>query len=75
LNEAFIEKGGETIRTLLENNPNINIVEILNTIIETKGNKGRFSTRSSLVDNLSVTIDGKGEIKITSTQGNISPTL
>jgi hypothetical protein len=75
LNEAFIEKGGETIRTLLKNNPNFNIVEILNTIIERKGNKGRFSTHSSLVDNLSVTIDGKGEIKITSTQGNISPTL
>ena len=75
LNEAFVEKGGDAIRELLESNPNINIVEILNTIIEHKGNKGRFSTRSSLVDNLSVTIDEKGKIKITSTQGNISPTL
>ena len=76
LNQALVKQGGDTVKDLLESNDDINIAEILNYLVAKDKKRKPFSTsKSSLLDNLVVTLDGNGEIKIVSQQGNISPTL
>lgn len=71
LNKTFESADSETIRNMI--NDGVNIATILNTIIDKK----TFSTneKSSLVENLKVTIDSKGKIQVKSEQGNISPNM
>lgn len=74
---ALIERGGDTVRALLEDNENLNIAEILNYLVAQDKKRKPFSTnsKSSLIDNLKITLDENGELKIISEQGKITPTL
>lgn len=71
LNKTFEVADNNDIRKMIENGTNV--AEILNTIV----NKATFSTskKSSLIENLIVTIDSDGKIKVDSKQGNISPNM
>lgn len=62
----------QDVRQLLESHPDLNIAEILNTILEKHG-KGKYATggSSTLLDNLIVTLKN-GEIEIKSDRNNIS---
>lgn len=62
----------QDVRQLLENNPNLNIAEILNVILE-KDKRGKYATggSSTLLANLTVTLEN-GKIKIESDRDNIS---
>lgn len=77
LTYAFIEEGGETVKELLQSNQNLNIAQILNYLVAKDKSRKPFSTssKSSLIDNLRVTLDEKGETQIVSEQGKISPAL
>lgn len=74
LTQAFnTEEGKKNISALLDENRNINIAKILNTLI----GKNTFSANknSTLLDNLSIIFTESGDIKIVSQQQNISPAL
>lgn len=66
----------EEVRILLQENPNFNIAEVLNQILNKKG-KGRFSEgkNSTLLANFTIELDDKGAIKINSNKEKISPSL
>ena len=75
LTETFEVANAEEIRQILENNPNTNIAYILNQILQK--DKPTFSTsaKSTLVANMTVTMDEKGNIKIASDREKITPTM
>ena len=77
LTTALVDRGGDTVRALLEDNKDLNIAEILNYLVAQDKKRKPFSTnsKSSLIDNLRITLDENGEIKIVSEQGKITPTL
>ena len=69
LNTSF---NTQEVKQLLESNPNLNVAEILNTILEKNG-KGKYAIggSSTLLANLTVTLKN-GEIEIKSDRNNIS---
>jgi hypothetical protein len=72
LNSVFRSvEGNEWIKDMIANDANI--AALLNAIIGER----TFSTggRSSLIDNIKVSMDSKGKITVVSEQGKISPSL
>lgn len=71
LNQTFEVANNEDIRRMIQDGANI--ANILNVIL----NKATFSTsaKSSLIENLTVSIDENGKIVVKSKKGNISPSM
>jgi hypothetical protein len=71
LNQTFEVADDDNIRKMIMEDANI--ANILNTIL----NKATFSTnaKSSLIENLTVTINENGKITVKSKKDNISPSM
>lgn len=75
LTEAFEAVDRNSLQKMIEDK--MNIAQILNEILAEEKKKGKFSSssKSTLVQNLQIIIDEKGEIKVVSNKDKISPQL
>ena len=73
LHSVLISTNGDEIKQMLSASPDLNIAQILNSILDKKA----FSSnaKSSLVGNLTVTLDVDNNIKIQCNRGNITPNM
>ena len=73
LHSVLISTNGDEIKQMLSASPDLNIAQILNSILDKKA----FSpnAKSSLVGNLTVTLDADNNIKIQCNRGNITPNM
>ena len=71
--DFVVSSNKEEIQDILQKNPDTNIAMILNEILQKK----TFSSnkRSSLLDNLKISLDEKGNIKISSQKGKITASM
>ena len=72
LDATFDTANKEDIKQMLDANPDLNIGHILNKILEKDKSKFSTSKKSSLVANITVSLDENGDIKIKTNRGNIS---